>query len=172
MPRKALKKIMPDKDSVMKGKSMQMIGDILHRSGVWHFNRRYAARAVLIGVFCAFIPLPMQMFIAAVICIIMKANLPLSMACVWITNPLTMAPIFYTTYRLGAFMLDTPITDFEIELSVQWMQQELGRIWKPLILGSLVCGTAFSAIAYTIVDLLWRWSTVKRWHNRQLRNNK
>ncbi|NRB41165.1 MAG: DUF2062 domain-containing protein [Pseudomonadales bacterium] len=172
MPRKALKRIMPNKDQVMQGKSMQLISALLHRSGVWHFNRRYAARAVLIGVFCAFIPLPMQMFIAAIICILVKANLPLSIACVWITNPLTIAPIFYTTYRLGAFILDVPVSDFEIELSVRWAQEELGRIWKPLILGSVICGTAFSALAYTTVDLLWRWSTVKRWQNREHRHRK
>lgn len=170
MPRKALKKIMPNKDQVMQGKSMQMISDLLHKGGVWNFNRRYAARAVLIGIFCAFIPLPMQMFIAAVICILVKANLPLSIACVWITNPLTIAPIFYTTYRLGALILDLPVSDFDIELSFQWMQDELTRIWKPLILGSFICGLAFSALGYTVVDLLWRWSTIKRWHNRQNRS--
>ena len=171
MPRNTLKKLMPNKDKIMQGKSMHMISDLLHKSGVWNFNRRYASRAVLIGVFCAFIPLPMQMFIAAIICILAKANLPLSIACVWITNPLTMAPIFYATYRLGAFILDIPISNFGIELSFHWMQAELARIWKPLLLGSFICATAFSALAYTIVDLLWRWSTIKRWHNRQNRKS-
>ena len=166
MPKKILKRIMPHKDQLMENQSMRLISDTLHKADVWHFNRRYASRAVLIGVFCAFLPIPMQMLIAALICIFAKANLPLSMVCVWITNPLTIAPIFYSTYRLGAFLLDMPISEFNIELSLPWMQEELARIWKPLVLGSLLCATAFSAMAYTLVDLLWRWSTVKRWQHR------
>lgn len=170
MPRKVLKRLMPKQEHVMDNKSMQLISDWLHKANVWHFNRRYASRAVLIGVFCAFIPLPMQMLIAAIICIFVKANLPLSIVCVWITNPLTIAPIFYSTYRLGAFMLDVPTTDFDIELSSAWVRAEFIRIWQPLLLGSFTCGAALSAISYTTVDLLWRWSAIKRWERRQHRS--
>lgn len=166
MPKKALKRLMPRQEKVMKGKSMQLIAEWLHKANVWHFSRRYASRAVLIGIFCAFIPLPMQMFVAAITCILVRANLPLCMVCVWITNPLTIAPIFYATYRLGTVILDIPPSDFEIQLTMGWAEQELERIWKPLLLGSFICGTALSAIGYTMVDLLWRWSTVKRWQHR------
>ncbi len=172
MPKKLLKRLMPRQDQIMQNQSMQLISSVLQKADVWHFNRRYAARAVLIGVFCAFIPIPLQMLLAAVICIIVKANLPLSVAGVWMTNPLTIAPIFYSTYRLGALILDVPMTEFNIELSTAWMQQELSRIWQPLLVGSLLCGVAFSAMAYTLVDFLWRWSTVKKWRLRQVRRKK
>jgi uncharacterized protein (DUF2062 family) len=48
-----------------------------------------------VGLFCAFIPVPFQMLLAAPSAIIFSANLPVSIALVWITNPITMPPIFF-----------------------------------------------------------------------------
>ena len=67
----------------------------------------------------AFLPLPFQMFIAAFIAFYANANLPISVGLVWISNPLTIPPLFYGTYLLGAWMLDTPTAELEIELSLE-----------------------------------------------------
>lgn len=150
----------------MQGGAMRFFNEWIHKAHVWHLNRRSATRAVMIGLFFAFIPLPIQMFFAIFACIYLRANLPLSIAFVWLTNPLTMAPVFYATYRVGAILLDMPIQDFAFEMSWEWLAAKFAQVWKPLFLGSVVCGTAAAAIGYTVVDLLWRRHTLKRWHNR------
>ena len=150
----------------MENKSLRFLNKWLHKADVWHFNRRYAARAMLVGLFFAFIPLPTQMLFACIGCIFLRANLPLAIACVWTTNPLTMGPVFYGCYRLGAFLMNEKIAMVK-DVETDWIANNFITIIEPLMLGSLICGVIFAALGYTLVDILWRWRTVKKWHKRQ-----
>lgn len=171
MAKKFLKRLSPSVHKVKGHSTLQLLGKRIHDAPIWHLNRRSASRAVMIGLFFAFMPIPFQMLPAAIVCIFARANLPLALVCVWITNPLTIAPIFYITYKLGALLLDVPIHDVEFQLSWQWMSARIGYLWRPVLLGSAICGTAAAAIGYTLVDLLWRRHTVHRWHQRTTTRN-
>ena len=72
-------------------------------------SRRSISRGVWIGVFVAFIPIPMQMGVAAALALLARVNIPVAVLVVWVTNPLTMWPLFYLAYRLGAAILHIPI---------------------------------------------------------------
>src|SRR5690554_8036200 len=85
--------------------------------------------------------MPFQMLAAAFCAIWINANLPLSVALVWISNPLTMPPMFYFNYKLGAWLLDRPVLDFEFELTWHWISHRLVDIGIPLYLGSLIIAT-------------------------------
>src|SRR5690606_41229060 len=57
-----------------------------------------------------------------------NCNLPIAVALVWITNPLTMPFFFYLTYRVGAFLLNRPAIEVNFELSVDWLSTKLMEI--------------------------------------------
>lgn len=61
------------------------------------------SRGFSIGMFWAFIPMPFQMFPAFIFCWLGRANLPLAILCVWLSNPLTYAPFFYSAYYVGNY---------------------------------------------------------------------
>lgn len=169
MPKKLLKKYFPNPQTIQKHPSLQFLGPLLEQPNLWHLNRRSVSRAFLVGVFFAFIPMPFQMVAAAVVGVFVHSNLPISIGLVWISNPITIPPIFYFTYKVGALMLDIPASPFEIELSLDWAMKELGAIWQPLILGSVFCAVLFACIGYVGIRVLWRFNVSKQWKRRQLR---
>lgn len=171
MPRKLLKRYMPDPHKLHDYSFMRFLGDWVHDPNLWHLNRRSASVAFFVGLFCAFIPFPSQMFIAAILSICLHSNLPLSVSLVWITNPLTMGPIFYGSYVVGAKILQTQPSPFNMELSWQWITHEFGHIWQPLLLGSFLCGIFFGTLGFLFIRWVWRWHVVKRWEARKLARN-
>ncbi len=52
-----------------------------------------------IGLFCSMLPMPFQMFLAAVCCFYARGNIPIAAAACWISNPLTLGP--FTTLQLA-----------------------------------------------------------------------
>lgn len=155
MPRKIIKKYMPDQNKLREHKHLRWLGDHLHNPGLWHLSRRSTARAFMVGIFCAFLPIPGQMIVAAILALWIGANLPVSVGLVWLTNPVTIPPVFYATYKLGAWILGTP--PVEIAWNLASIQHELATIWWPLLFGSLLAGCVFAALAYTLVTRLWIW---------------
>lgn len=165
MPRKLIRKYMPDEAALRNHKHLSWLGSHLHDPSLWHLTRRSVSRAFLVGIFCAFIPLPMQMLIAAVLAVIARSNIPISVGLVWLTNPITMPPIFYFTYQIGSFILNTP--PLELEFTYEALSRDLGHIWWPLLTGSLICGTVLSTAGYFLINTFWIWHVRKTWSTRR-----
>ena len=89
MPRKLFKRIMPPREVIQRHRFLSWMGDSLHDNNLWHINRHSAAMAVAIGLFCAFLPMPMHMALAAALAIGLHGNLPVAVTMVWVSNPLT-----------------------------------------------------------------------------------
>ncbi|MBC8493714.1 MAG: DUF2062 domain-containing protein [Candidatus Thioglobus sp.] len=159
--KKFLRRYSPNPEEVKNHKHLGWLSQHLHNASLWNFNRKSIARAFAVGLFCAFIPVPFQMLLAAPGAVIFSANLPLSIALVWITNPLTMPPIFYGCYKLGAWILGVGIEkDFVMSLEYVW--QVFDVIWQPFLLGCLVVSIVSSIIGYFGVQLIYRYRVYKR----------
>ena len=78
------------------------------------------------------------MLLAALIAIWLKVNLPLSVALVWVSNPITMGPMFYFAYKLGALLLGEETTVDDFNWSFGWFMDNTTRIGYPFLLGCLV----------------------------------
>lgn len=158
---------MPDHNSIKDHKHLRIFGALLHDPNLWHLNRRSASGAFAVGLFFAWVPVPFQMFLAAMLGIGVRVNLPLSVGLVWVSNPLTMAPMFYGAYLLGAQMMGVPPQEFNFELSWQWLSDSLSTIGPAMLLGCLLCGVISSIAGYAAIRLLWRYSVIKHWNKRQ-----
>ena len=169
MPKKLFKKWMPSPEKIQSNKSLHFLGDVLHDPNLWHINRRSVSRAFLNGLFFAFIPMPAQMAFAAFASIWLRSNLPLSVALVWISNPLTMPPLFYANYVIGAWLLGVEPQPFAFQPTFDWFLGKLGSIGAPLYLGSFVVAIAASVGGFFAVDLLWRRTIAQSWKERRLR---
>lgn len=166
MARRVIKKWMPNHEKIRQSRAIKLFGSLLHDANLWHLNRRSASGAFAVGLFTAFIPVPFQMLLAATAAIIFRVNLPLSVGLVWISNPITMPPLFYLCYRFGNWLLAAPPHPFTFELSWAWLMESISTIGPALITGCLVLGTIASMVSYLGIRLLWRQSVVKAWRNR------
>jgi uncharacterized protein (DUF2062 family) len=137
MHKKLIKKYTPDPKVIRANKSLRFLSVFFSNPNLWHINRKSVRMAMIVGFFWAMIPLPFQMVFAAMTAIPLRANIPLSVALVWITNPLTMVPIFYVAYLLGTALLGIQTDGFSFELSWAWVEHEFPLIWKPLVVGRL-----------------------------------
>ncbi|HHH39520.1 MAG TPA: DUF2062 domain-containing protein [Sedimenticola sp.] len=170
MPRHLIKRFTPDHETIRNHKHLRVFGRLLHDPNLWHLNRRSVSGAFAVGLFWAFIPMPFQMIAAAAIAIPTRVNLPISVALVWISNPLTMPPIFYFNYLVGTWFLGTPVHLMDSELSMDYFLHSMERIWQPLYFGSLVCGVVASAAGYFGMRMLWRMHVVSQWQKRKHAN--
>lgn len=167
MPNRFLKRYLPNPTDVRANPALRPIAHLLQRTEIFHVNRRSASGAVFIGLFCAFLPIPMQMVVAAFIAIFTRCNLPIAIALVWISNPLTFAPIYYFCYRLGAWLLGLEVEVDNIALSWSWLMDNASTIGYPLLIGSLVCGWVAGITGFTLVRVTWRFHVIKRWQERR-----
>lgn len=168
MPRRLLKRLAPSPSAIRANRCLRIFGDFIHDPNLWHLNRHAVARAFGIGLFWAFVPIPFQMVFAAGIAILWRANIPLSVTLVWISNPITIPPIFFATYMIGAWLLGSPPVDLPHHLDVDWFLKSLDIIWKPLFVGSLLVSFVAGGIGYFGIHGLWRWHTVRRYRQRRI----
>jgi len=167
MPRRLFKRYMPDPSRLRRHQSLRVLGGLLDRPNLWHLNRHSVARAMGVGVFCAFLPIPLQMMVAAGLAIALRANLCISVSLVWLTNPLTMPVVFYCTYRLGAWLMGTPPRQLPEQWTWEWLTGQLATGWQPFLLGSLVAGLVLATMAYAGTRLYWRWRAGRQWRRRR-----
>ncbi|WP_428604623.1 DUF2062 domain-containing protein [Sedimenticola sp.] len=168
MPKHLIKRFTPNHETIRNHKHLKVFGQLLHDPNLWHMNRRSVAGAFAVGLFWAFIPMPFQMVAAAATAIPTRVNMPISVALVWITNPLTMPPLFYFTYLVGTWILGTPVKNGDFEPTMEWLSHSMGSIWEPLYLGSLVCALIAALIGYLSIRGLWRMHIISNWKNRRL----
>ena len=161
MAKKTIQRFLPDPNTIRHHKMLKIFGRLLQDANLWHLNRRSARGAFAVGLFFAFIPVPFQMVLAAATAILFRVNLPISATLVWLTNPLTMPPIFYGSYLVGTLVLNQPEQHFAFELNWAWFEQSIETIGPAFLVGSLVCASIASIIGYFGIDILWRRSVVK-----------
>ena len=101
------------------------------------------------------------MGLAALLAVRFHCNLPLSIMLVWISNPVTYVPIFYFTYRIGAWLLGMPPHSGE-GITVAWFVEQLIPLW----VGSMLCAFGFGGLAYMAVKVSWRLAVIRSWNLR------
>jgi len=122
-------------------------------------NRRMISRAVLIGLFIAFIPMPMQMAAVLLFVPFIKFNVPVALAMCWLSNPLTMPLMYYMEYLTGSFLLGTEPEP--VEMTLEWFSHNFDNIFIPLYFGTAIYSIFGSLFGYFLVNFFWKSSVHK-----------
>ncbi|MDF5922284.1 DUF2062 domain-containing protein [Pseudomonas aeruginosa] len=98
----------PDPESIRSQKSLRFLGKLTHDPNLWHLNRHSVSRAMAAGLFAAFIPMPMQMLLAAGLAVWIRAICQNLRRIGLADQSDHDAPVFYCTYKLGAWLMQVP----------------------------------------------------------------
>jgi len=116
-----------------------------------------------------------QMIFVFFLALIVRANLPLIVALQWISNPLTMAPIYFSDYEIGLLILELFGVDYGrnklLTAEFDWSGMEFADLWElvdtfpPMMVGGSVVGISLGVLAvflYKAMAKLYKSPTTKR----------
>lgn len=129
-------------------------------------NRKSVSKAVWIGLFWAFIPMPMQMAGVMALTPFFKFNVPIAISMVWLSNPFTMLPMYYMEYQTGNFILGREGIE-NVELSMDWFSENWDAIIVPLYVGTAFYSIVISTLVYLLINRLWISSVKIEKNNRE-----
>jgi uncharacterized protein len=156
MPRRFFRKFAFKRDHIHGQWFMAPFRHLLHDHRLWTIRRRNVVPAVALGLFIAFMPIPGHLAAAILLALALRINIAVAAFSTLVTNPLTVGPVFYMNYGLGAALLGIDPQPFNFEFSLAWLGEQVAEIWEPLLLGSLLVGTVVAAVGYVALDMLWR----------------
>ncbi|HUP23144.1 MAG TPA: DUF2062 domain-containing protein [Thermoanaerobaculia bacterium] len=125
------------------------------RPYLWSFRTSSIRRAIYGGAVIAFLPVyGLQIFLAFFAALLLRANLAVTCALQLITNPLSAAPSYYLTYRIGMWIIRT--------LEIGEGRTAFGTRVNALILGGIVAGLAVGLIGDLVLRLVvWEASRLR-----------
>lgn len=140
------------------------------------------ALGIGIGMWVTFLPLiGFQMALSVFLAWLFRANKLVGIPLVWISNPVTIVPIYYPCYWVGCKLLGTPVVSDEwARLKVHWQTLQADpttqwsnkvRFWwdsfldfaGPLGLGCLLVATIFGIVSYYASLFAIRAYRLRRW---------
>lgn len=131
----------------------------------FNINRKMVSNGFFIGLFWAFIPMPMQMLAVVLTGSIFRFNIIIAFAMVWLSNPLTMPFMYYVEYLTGNFILGME-KKHEMELTLEWFSNNFDNIFVPLYVGALFYSIFVSVSMYFLINHLWIKSVLKEKKNK------
>ena len=169
MPRRLLKRITPHPTKLQNRWFLRIFGPRVTNPRLWSLQRRSVTSAFGLGLAICFIPLPVHLPLAVLVAIVRQINVPTIVGTVFLVNPFTVVPVFYSAYRVGAAALGAPVQNFRFQLSFNWLESGLGPVWRPFLVGCLICSIVAGLTGRMALDLFWRWQ-VRRQRYRSRRD--
>ncbi len=172
MPRRFFRKLAVKRERFHGKWFLAPFEHLLHDGNLWGIRRRTVVPAFAIGLFFAFMPFPGHPVFAALAALAVRVNIPVAAVTTFVSNPLTMGPMYYLGFQIGEFLLGSGEGTFDFELSLAWVRDTFVTIWQPLMLGCVLLGTTFALLGYVGLDLLWRASIADYLTRKRARRGK
>lgn len=166
MPKKFLRRVLPSRETIERIPISRRFTNRLDRPGLWDVAREPVAIGLAVGVLCGMIPGPLQMIAAVTLACLLRVNLPMALIGTFLTNPITIVPIYMLAYGIGQSLNGAsqwhelpamPVTDWtQLTESLHAWSAWVASLGTPWLLGMLILSLSLAAISYCWVQLIWR----------------
>ncbi len=167
-----LRNKLPTEATLKAHPGLRWMGPMLRRPWLWQMNRRRVALGAGIGVFFGFLIPVLQIAGAALLALLLRANLPVAAFSTLVSNPFTYAPIAVLAYKTGSALLGESVEpgvaealEVDGDETESWVEKAQA-IGKPLFLGLAVFAVVGGLSTWALVHGGW---TLAVWLKRRRR---
>ena len=166
---------MPTREALAENRWLSPIAHRFLHPALWRFTRRSVPRGVALGIFCGFIVPVGQIFLAGLLALPLRANVPVAALTTFVTNPFTFPFFVVIANRLGEWVLRLDALTFGQPVAttlandpgwIDWLLRATGAT----ALGYLVLAFVGAAVAHLLAGLGWRlWIMARVRRRRSMR---
>lgn len=167
---------LPTREQMARSRWVRPFASRVLRSELWRFTRRSVPRGVALGMLVGIIVPFGQILFASLMCLPVRANVPVAALTTFVTNPVTTPLIWVFSYKIGSWLLqvdamtvvapvNTAIQHSQFDDMLQW----LTGATLVTAFGLVVVAVVAAAISYLATSFGWRWWIA---HKRRVRIEK
>jgi uncharacterized protein (DUF2062 family) len=174
--KKFLKHKLPRPESITGNRYLGFLSPWLAHPRLWHMHRRAVALGIAIGLITGLIPGPIQMLLAAIIAIPLRANIPAAVFATLYTNPLTFVPLYLLAYQIGSLVTGhhgPAVLPPDIAFSVSGLWNAIPELFHwfvslgdTLLIGLAIQASLTAVVGYIGTLIIWRVVVTRRWRTR------
>lgn len=161
---------MPTREQMARSRWVKPFAGRVLRSELWRFTRRSVPRGVALGMLVGIIIPFAQILFASLLCLTVRANVPVASLTTFITNPVTTPLIWVFAYKVGSWLLqvDAMTVIAPVNSAIQHSQFDDMLTWLTgatlvTAFGLVVVAVIAAAISYLATSFAWRgWIARKR----------
>jgi len=141
----------------------------LRRTGCLSVHRRALARGIAVGLFIGLTPtVGIQTVLMLGACLLLRANFPAAFVISWVSNPLTMGPLYVAYGVIGETLLGSWVTYAIVSLfELTWTVASAVMHVAYVGLGSLLVAVPAALAGYLISLGLHRYAALRRLRARR-----
>ena len=155
---------MPTREQMARSRWVKPFAGRVLRSELWRFTRRSVPRGVALGMLVGIIVPFAQILFAALLCLTVRANVPVASLTTFVTNPVTTPLIWVIAYKVGSWLLQVdamtviaPVNSAIEHSQFDDMLQWLTGATLVTAFGLVVVAVVAAAISYLATSFGWRW---------------
>ena len=154
---------MPTREQMERSRIMRPFAARVLRSELWRFTRRSVPRGVALGMLVGIIVPFAQILFASIMCLPVRANVPIAALTTFVTNPFTTPLIWVLGYNIGAWMLRVDAMTVVAPVNTAMEHSQFGDMLQWLTgatlvtaFGLVVLAVVSAAVSYLVSGFVWR----------------
>jgi uncharacterized protein (DUF2062 family) len=163
---------LPTREQMERSRIIRPFANRVLRSELWRFTRRSVPRGVALGMLVGIIIPFAQILFASLLCLSVRANVPVAALTTFVTNPFTTPLIWVLAYKVGAWLLrvDAMTVVAPVNQAITHSQFDDMLTWLTgatlvTAFGLVIVGVIAASVSYLATSFGWRW-----WIGRKRRN--
>ncbi|ANY19877.1 hypothetical protein A6F68_01360 [Tsuneonella dongtanensis] len=155
---------MPTREQMQRSRWTRPFANRIMRSELWRFTRRSVPRGVALGMLVGIIIPFAQILFSALLCLPVRANVPVAALTTFVTNPITTPLIWILSYNVGSWMLRVDAATVIAPVNKAMEHSEFGDMLQWLTgatlvtaFGLVVVAAVAAAASYVATSFSWRY---------------